>query len=290
MLYTIKNEYLALTVDPLGAQMMSLKSRDGLEYLWQGDPAYWADRAPVLFPLIGRLEKAQYRVQGVPYTMGIHGFAAHSEFSPGSQTGDSITLRLSESPETLAQYPFAFTLEITYRLVGNGLRVENRVTNTGSVTMPFALGGHPGFRVPLEPGEAFEDYYLEFSAACQPDRMGFTEDTILLNGQNVTYPLKNERYLPLRHDLFDEDAVILQHMAREVTLKSSRHSITVAYPDMPYLGIWHMPKTDAPYVCIEPWTSLPGRSGMAEEFSCRSDFIHLPPQAAWESIWSITLD
>ena len=37
MQITIQNDALALTVDTLGAQMMSLQA-NGIEYLWQGDP------------------------------------------------------------------------------------------------------------------------------------------------------------------------------------------------------------------------------------------------------------
>lgn len=66
-------------------------------------------------------------------------------------------------------------------------------------------------------------------------------------------------------------------------------SVTVAYPQMPYLGIWHMPHTDAPYVCIEPWASLPSRQDVVEELSCKSDLIHLAPGAKYENQWSITI-
>ncbi len=61
------------------------------------------------------------------------------------------------------------------------------------------------------------------------------------------------------------------------------------YPDMQYLGIWHMPKTDAPYVCIEPWVSLPGRHEIIEEITCKSDMIQLAPNESWNTQWSIEL-
>ena len=57
MLIYLHNEHLRLTVDTLGAQMMELFGPSGRQYLWQGDPAYWNDRSPVLFPCIGRLFK-----------------------------------------------------------------------------------------------------------------------------------------------------------------------------------------------------------------------------------------
>ena len=84
MLLTLDNGLLSLTVDTLGAQMMSLK-KEGTEYLWQGDPQYWGDRAPILFPFIARLTNNSYTYKGKLYPMTIHGFANASEFSVAEQ-------------------------------------------------------------------------------------------------------------------------------------------------------------------------------------------------------------
>lgn len=289
MLLTIQNEHLCLTVDTLGAQMMSLRAQE-IEYLWQGDPQYWPDRAPTLFPFIGRLTDNSYRFRGKTYPMGIHGFAAASEFSPVEQSGDRLVLSLSSSIVTLVQYPFDFSLEITYQLKGSTVEITYQVCNLDIKTMPFGIGGHPGFRVPLAEGERFEDYVLEFSESCQPDRVGFTP-AVFLSGRDEAYPLKDGRSLPLHHELFNQDAVILKNMAREVTLRSnvSSHAVTVSYPQMRYLGIWHWPNTDAPYVCIEPWSSLPARQDVIEEFTCKSDLVQLEPGKIYENRWSITV-
>ena len=289
MLLTIENEHLCLTVDTLGAQMMSLRQGD-IEYLWQGDPQYWSDRAPMLFPFIGRLTDNSYRFRGKTYRMGIHGFAAASEFSPLEQSREHLVLSLRSSAATLEQYPFDFSLEISYALKGHTLEITYRVRNPGSETMPFGIGGHPGFRVPLEAGARFEDYLLEFSQSCQPDRVGFTP-AVFLSGRDEAYPLEDGKRLHLRHGLFDQDAVILKNMSREVTLRcpASSHAVTVSYPQMPYLGIWHWPKTDASYVCIEPWSSLPARQDVVEEFSCKSDLVQLEPGKTYENRWFITI-
>lgn len=288
MLITIQNAYLCLTVDTQGAQMMSLRS-NGIEYLWQGDPQYWPDRAPTLFPFIGRLTDNSYRFQGKRYPMGIHGFAATSDFSPVEQSSDKLVLSLS-SISTLAQYPFEFCLRITYQLKGSTVEITYQIRNLDTKTMPFGIGGHPGFRVPIVEGERFEDYMLEFSEACQPDRVGFTP-AVFLSGHDEAYPLKGGKYLPLRHELFNEDAVILKNMAREVTLHSNEscHMVTVSYPQMPYLGIWHWPNTDAPYVCIEPWSSLPARQDVIEEITCKSDLVQLEPGKIYKNRWMITV-
>ncbi len=288
MHYTISNSKLSLTVDSMGAQMLSLKTADGTEYLWQGDPTYWKDRAPVLFPWVGRLTNNSYLYKGTPYTMGIHGFAAASEFICAEKTEEQLTLQLCSTEKTLKQYPFRFCFEVIYTLSGSCVEVTYRVRNAGTETMFFGIGGHPGFRVPLTQDGCFEDYQLVFSEACQPDRVGFSK-AVYLNGEDRPYSLEQGKTLPLRHDLFDEDAIILKNMAREVTLRSdaSGRGVCVSYPDMPYLGIWHWPGTDAPYVCIEPWTSLPARQDVVEEISCKSDLIRLAPEKTYENQWQI---
>ena len=156
--------------------------------------------------------------------------------------------------------------------------------------MFFGMGGHPGFRLPLTKDTCFEDYYMEFSEPCKPWRVGFTE-SFFVNGCDTPFPLEMGRRLPLRHELFDHDAVILRHMARAVTLKSDKTdaSVTVAYPQMNYLGFWHTNCSQAPFVCIEPWTSLPSRDGIVEDLACQSDLVALPTGETYTNTWSITI-
>ena len=287
MLISLDNGLLSLQADTLGAQLMHLTAGD-TEYLWQGNPKYWADRAPTLFPFIARLTDNSYRYRGTTYPMTIHGFAAQSEFVPVRQERDVAVLRLTAGDATRVMYPFAFTFDITYRLVGSSLEITYTVRNESDDVMPFGIGGHPGFRVPIGEGERFEDYCLEFSEPCQPDRVGFTP-AVYLSGTDTPYPLEDNRRIPLRHDLFDEDAIVLKNMCREITLKSDKHFVRVTYPQMAYLGIWHWPKTDAPYVCIEPWSSLPSRQDVVEDFACKSDLVHLLPGKTYENTWIITV-
>ena len=245
------------------------------------------------------LEKSPHRVNrecevaklcGERYSMDIHGFAKDSVFTIEEQSSDSVTFCLRQTPETLRQYPFRFTFRVRYALRGWTVHVTYSVCNEDEKELPFGIGGHPGFRVPLTGSTGFEDYKLCFSQPCLPDRIGFTGDCYL-NGQTECFPLEDDTTIRLRHELFDEDAIVLKNMARCVSLCSEKtgKSVTVAYPQMPYLGIWHMPHTDAPYVCIEPWASLPSRQDVVEELSCKSDLIHLAPGAKYENQWSITI-
>ena len=106
------------------------------------------------------------------------------------------------------------------------------------------------------------------------------------------FPLKEDRVLPLRHSLFDRDAVLLEGMSGKVTLRSDKSDrfVTVEFPDaMKYLSIWHTPKTDAPFVAIEPWTSVPARDGVIDDLEDKRDMFMLRPLATYELIWTITV-
>lgn len=277
MISTIENEYLRVRISDRGAELSSIQTKDGTEYLWQGDEKYWADRALNLFPYIARLTDGKYTLEGRTYEMTIHGFVNDSVLSVEEKGGDRVVFQLTESEKTLKMYPFGFVYRVTYELEGRCLKVTFSVENPNGRTMYFGLGGHPGFCVPLEKGLSFEDYYLQFSEAGNPVRVGFSP-ACFLNGEDREYPLAGGDRILLSHDLFDEDAVVLKGMAKQVTLRSDQGSraIRVSYPQMDYLGIWHMPFTDAPYVCIEPWSSLPSRQDVVEDLAVQPGLIHLP--------------
>lgn len=291
MLFTLKNDVLQVTVNCLGAEIMSICDKSGCEYLWQGDSRYWSQRAPILFPFIGRLTNGRYTYHGKEYSMGLHGFAASQEFELKEQTDNSVSLLLSNTADTLASYPFSFTLQITYALTATTLSITFKVHNSGKQIMPFAIGGHPGFRIPLESGESLEDYSLAFSQSCTPDRIGFSPYAFL-QGADLPFPLPDGKTLALHHSMFAKDSLILKNMDRQVTLCSSKtmRSITISYPDMPYLGIWKSPEIEAGFLCVEPWSSLPSRQSIVEEFSCKSDLIQLGSEKTYENTWSISIN
>lgn len=291
MNYTIKNEFLTVEVSDEGAQLQSIRGADGTEYLWQADPAYWKDKAPNLFPYIARMTDGKYTVNGNEYEMNIHGFVKYMTLTAEKQECDAITFRLDSCEETKAHYPFEFTYRITYRLDKNRLLTTNSVENRGAERMYFAIGGHPGFNVPMEEGLSFEDYYLEFSHPARPNRIGFTDECFLTSHDDI-YPLADDRRLPLRHEMFAQDAIVLKNAARSVKIASDKgkKSITVDYPDFQYIGFWHKPNCDAPYVCVEPWSALPSRDGIVEELTQQADLTRLDAGRSYETTWVITVE
>ena len=290
MIYEIGNEHLKVQVSTLGGELMSVK-KDGVEYLWQGNPEYWSGRAYNLFPICGRLWEGKYTYRGDEYEMNLHGFVRKSELELYAQTEDTIAFRLRPNEQTMKLYPFDFTYRVFYVLEGNTLKIRYRVRNKGFKPLIFAVGGHPGFNVPLEEGRKFEDYSIEFQCE-KPAKSVVMSPACFVTEKREPFALENGKVLNLRHDLFDNDAIVLEDMCRSVKLCSDKgkRSVTVSYPDMRYLGIWHKPKSDAPYVCIEPWTSLPSVDGEVDDLETKADMETLESMEIYRNEWSITLE
>ena len=243
---------LVARVDPLGAQLMSL-AFDGREYLWQGDERWWPRRAPVLFPIVGSLRPGTVSAEG-PLSMGRHGVARTREFCAVGVREHAVTLELRSDEETRAAFPYAFCLHVTYAVEGTStLRQTFEVLNTGGAVLPFTLGGHPAFNVPLCEGERFEDYELRFAkpwTASSPTMV----DGGLWDFSHRVPVLNSADHLLLNHRLFDVDTLLLEGVpASRVELVGPQgHGVRVAFEGFPYLGLWSA-AGDAPFVAIEPW-------------------------------------
>lgn len=271
----IKNEFLTVEISELGAELQSIKDNEGNEYLWQGDEKYWDGKAPNIFPYVARLTEKKYTLFGNTYSMGTHGFARNSVFEAEQISDTEVIFTLCETPETLKQYPYNFCFKVGFKIEGNQLINTFYVKNNDEKVMYCGLGGHPGFNVPFEDNTEFEDYYLEFENKEVPLQVVFSDDCYVLGKQ--PYKLDGGNKLPLYHSLFDNDAIVLENAGQTVTLKSKngKKAIKAYFPDMRYIGFWHRERSDAPYVCIEPWFSLPSRKGIIEDFEKQEGLLKL---------------
>ncbi len=275
MNYSINNGLIELTVSTKGAEMMNVVY-NGCEYLWQGDEKYWSDRALNLFPICGRLTDKKYTYKGKTYSLSSHGFVRSSEFELTAHSENSLTFTLRANDETRKCYPFEFEYNVTYLLDKNNVKVTYNVKNRGENELFFALGGHPGFNVPLAGEGEFEDYYIEF--ACdkkKPQELLLKE--CFMSDDTAPFELEGGRRWHLNHHLFDNDGHFIFDMCPTCTLKSdkSKRSVTMHYPDMKYLGFWHEDRTDAPFLCIEPWTGLPAYFEVIDDFETKRDMFSL---------------
>ncbi len=290
-LYTIENQDIKVTITDQGAEMISLIGKaDGTEYLWQGDPTYWTGHAYNLFPICGRLTEGKYTYRGNTYEMNLHGFFRKSHVDVYEVGTDRLSFRMVDSETTRAIYPFGFDFILTYTLVENTVVTTFDIANTGDNELIFAVGGHPGFNLPMGGEGAFEDCYIEFDEPCQPRQLSMSETCYYLN-DSTPFALQDNVRLSLRHDLFDHDAIFLRDAAEGVTIKSTKSDkfVHLSYPDMKFVGLWHAPKTEAPYMCIEPWTSVPAMDGVVDDFETKAEMNRLAPGESYTNSFSITV-
>lgn len=289
---TISNGHVTVTIDSMGAQLMSL-ALAGSEYLWQGDPRWWAKRAPILFPIVGSLRGGcAVSTQG-EISLGRHGFARDVEHEVVAQDESSVTFEIRDTPQTREKFPYAFRLNMTYALTGEASLTQTfRVENTGDVTLPFSVGGHPAFNVPA-PGtanERFADYEIAFTEAWTCEAPKIAEGG-LLTYDTAALAVDHSDTMPLTHELFADDAVMLTDVpGGTLTLRSrvSGHGVRIDFADFKYIGIWSA-LGDAPFVALEPWTAHATLTSEDDVFEHKRDITLLEPGAVDERSFTVTL-
>ncbi len=280
MLYFIENEQLKATISDRGAELFSVVSKEnGCEYIWQGDAKYWEDRAPILFPICCRLFEGQYSYCGRKYFMDIHGFAKDNVFEITDRGDSFIELTLRANDDTQKIYPFDFCFKVRFTLCGNKLSYSMTVKNNETAKeMIYALGGHPGFNLPLDKESATElkDWYLEFDCVKSPKQISFTENCFR-TGNDPEYNLEDGKIIRLSLELFDQDSIFLKECCKKVTLKSekSERSVKLEFDDFDYLGLWTEAPLKAPFLCIEPMTGLPSFEGKVDDLETKADMMRL---------------
>jgi len=252
-LHTISNNCLVVTVSDHGAELQSIKSSDGIEYLWQGDPEFWGRRSPILFPFVGAEVNDTYRFNGKEYHMPQHGFARDREFTFVEKEGSKISFVLESDDETREIYPFDFALTVEYSLFNNELHVKWTVENKTDGVMYYAIGAHPAFNLP-ETVER-EDCLIML------DKMPHTLTTISGRYADEEVGVKNSlhiqpnRMIHIEKDLFKNDALVFENgQVHSVALCDDGGDpfVEVTF-DAPVVGIWSPYKEGCPFVCIEPW-------------------------------------
>ncbi|TIW32436.1 MAG: aldose 1-epimerase family protein [Mesorhizobium sp.] len=273
---TLHGDGISATIVGQGAELVSLRNDEGIEFLWQAGPA-WRRHSPVLFPIVGRLRGDRLRHRGQNYPMTQHGFARDRRFAWAEQGPSSCTLVLTDDAESRARYPFTFRLAIRYSLGPDRLRVTFEVTNTGDEVLPASIGAHPAFNWPLLPELPKQAYRLTF-AENEPASIRRLKDGLLLPTARPT-PIEGKT-LALSERLFDDDAVILdQPASTSVRFAAERGpAIEMSWRGFNELGIWSKPG-GAPFLCIEPWHGLASPSDFDGEFVDKPGVMLIEPGA-----------
>lgn len=270
----IGNGTLTARIDPLGAELISLCDSVGRELMTDADPAYWTGHAPLLFPIVGRLNGDTLRVDGRDHAMKQHGFARRCRFAVTGSSDTHATFVLRDDAETRAAYPFAFELRATYRLDGATLTTEVEITNPDAATvLPASFGFHPAFAWPLPGGGAREDHRIVF-AQDEPGPLATLDGGLIGTAERVS-PLDG-RTLRLADALFEDDALIWMAPASRAVRYGGTigPQLDIAFDGLPTLAIWTKP--GAGFVCIEPWQGHADPVGFTGDVRDKPGVVAIP--------------
>jgi galactose mutarotase-like enzyme len=271
---SVSSPQLRAQIDPLGAQLSVLQDRAGRDLLWDGDPAVWAGRAPVLFPIVGELAGGRYRVGASEYRLPRHGFARRRQFTVSTATSNEAVFTLVADEESLEVYPFRFELEIRFSVAAAALDVIAAIRNRGAERLLASFGYHPAFRWPLPFGKPRPAHFLELEQP-EPEPVRRLNGAGLLTAARYPTPVSGRR-LALKDDLFANDALIFDALrSRSVTYGAEQAPrVRVSYAEAPYLGVWTKP--GAGFICIEPWHGIADPVGFAGDFSTKPGVFTVP--------------
>lgn len=268
-LYTISNNDLSVTISDRGAEMQSIVDRDGNERLWQGDPAWWTGRAPILFPVCGALKDDRYTLDGKTYILQKHGFARESSWTAEKINGDSAVFLLTRQ---VPGFPFRYELRARFALDGPSIRITFEARNLDDRVFCYGIGSHEAYAAPnglgqcrllFDESETFENSELDSNL--------LQHKTSLLRENTHEFPLTWD-YFKLRDSL-----IFLSLRSRGVTLVDDSTGLraSVSYPGMDVFLIWTKP--GANYICLEPWTNAPDFVDADPDITRKPGFIRLEP-------------
>ncbi len=282
----IGNGTLSARIDPLGAELVSLCDPEGRELMTDAGPAYWTGHAPLLFPIVGRLNGDTLRVDGRTYAMKQHGFARRRVFELAESSETHAVLVLRDDAETRAAYPFAFELRATYRLDGATLVTEVEVGNPdATATLPASFGFHPAFAWPLPGSGAREEHRILFETD-EPDALAALDGGLIGSGTRAS-PLDG-RTLHLADDLFHDDALIwMTPRSRSVRYGGATGpQLDIGFDGLPTLAIWTKPS--AAFVCIEPWQGHADPAGFTGDVRDKPGIVAIPPGETRRFVMRVT--
>ncbi|MBF0914957.1 MAG: aldose 1-epimerase family protein [Atopobium sp.] len=286
---SLSNDSLTASIDTMGAQLMSLQKGES-EYLWQGDANWWPRRAPILFPIVGVLKDGKAESAEGTVSLARHGLARLNQFEVVKQNASSVTLQLKSTEETRKSYPYDFELRLIFSLSDDTLTQTYEVTNTGNVVLPFTLGAHPAFNIPVPGVEAtsLDQYHLLFTRSWTSFGPSITDEG-LCDYANPQRLVVDSDTLPLSWELIDrEKTITLEDVPdRRITLaanaeaSSEAHGIQMEFEGFDYLGIWSA-ASGCPFVALEPWC------GIADTVDTDGVFEHKPGIICLEPGQSVT--
>jgi aldose 1-epimerase len=273
-----------------GLRLLHVAGTPLVEEYPAGSPVPGASGA-VLFPWPNRVRDGRWSADGVEHRLTItepgrrtanHGLISGRQFAVVERSPDAVTARVEVHDDP--GYPFHLRLDLTYRLLPDGIAVTARISTLDDRTAPCALGFHPYPRVGAHPTDAL---VLEVDV----DRAVEVDDRLLPVAVHPVAP--GRRAVALA-------GTALNDCWRSVPGDDGTHAHRLTGPDGS--GVLLRAAADLRWVQVYTCTDLPGPDGphravaiepmSAPPDALRSgtDLRHVAPGAPWVTGWSLRVD
>lgn len=284
----LENEKLLIEVKESGGELSRIYDKVHMrEILWDGNPKVWNRHSPILFPMVGQCYDQKYKVDGIEYPMGQHGFARDSMFTLASRSEDEIWYQLEDSIASKARYPFAFRLEIGHKLDGGCIKVMWKVTNTDiHKNMYFHIGGHPAFVIP-EGITGFMKLHFPGKDTLNYEKL---RDSGFVDPKERNILKLNNGSVEIDTDFYNVPTYIFnknQVEAVTLVLPDDVPYVTLHCQGFPYLGVWS--KDNKSFHCLEPWFGRCDNEGFRGELKDKTEILILEPGKVFEASYTIEI-
>lgn len=251
---------------------------------------------PLLWPWANRIDGMHYFVNGRKYALNaelgnvrpgpnqtpIHGLLQYEKrWEVISSSAQHVRARLEfwRYAELMAQFPFAHTIEIEYRLRNGALEVETVIRNEGKEAMPVSLGFHPYFQV----NDAPRDEWRVTLAARERYALS---PRLIPTGEITPNPHSNPVLLGnvVLDDVFGGLVRDQDGFAR-FRVQGKQESVTVEYGPGFEVAVVYAPK-GRDFICFEPMTAITNAFNAAHAGWYKS-LPSIAPGESWRGVFRV---
>jgi aldose 1-epimerase len=255
---------------------------------------------PFLAPWANRLDEMAFYANGKKYMLNaglgnvrgpipMHGFLATAPWEVVEVKADQeaawVTSRLEvyRQPDWIAQFPFAHTIEMTYRLKDGTLEVAVKLNNLSAAPMPVAIGFHPYFQVNDAPRD---DWTFSVGAkthwiATRNIPTGETEPIEKVIPSSMGASLRGMKL----DDVFGD---LIRDTSGKATMwvQGKSEKVEVVFgPKYHAAVVWFPAGPRQDFICFEPMAGITDSMNLAQK-GLYKDLQYIPPGQSWqESFW-----
>jgi aldose 1-epimerase len=277
-----------------------------IELLWSapgfesGKLRSTASGIPILFPFAGRLSGKTLRFDGGEWPLvidekqgyAIHGFVHNRPWRVVSQGPSTVTGEFhaaKDDPALLKLWPCDFRIRVCYDVDHTGLDCSISIDNPGERPLPFGLGTHSYFRLPLGNFGNRDDcqIFVPASSYWELDKMLPTGRKLPAagpRGLNSGLKFGESKLDDVFTDLSSRDGRVV---CRLLDPMNNRRLSIVFDESFAQCVVFNPPHREA--ICIEPYTAVPDAFSLAER-GIKAGLRVLQPGESFQARIEIRLD